>query len=249
LPRFEQDSWVLIAPAGQTAQVYYCASHNPAEPDPAKADTATIKVELVREAAQAGCPEYWRIARVQFLGRQFKAPTLPQIVRAYGITLDESATPAQVASVALRTLGDLVAAQQQGNRDKQASARYRLYALSDPAGVQARAGQADKPAAGEMEDTVTAGLNAAVSRWARQVQPVAGQLAGDAVAPDQLQTASENQVVYRPAGGQGAITLNFVRASFAGKSFCASRCDGQRARHRPPGRVGVAQSQLNPQPR
>jgi hypothetical protein len=47
-----------------TAHVYYEVSHDPNEANPAKQETATLDIELVKE--QGGVLSYWRVARVGF---------------------------------------------------------------------------------------------------------------------------------------------------------------------------------------
>ncbi len=55
----------------KSLHLYYDVSHDPAETDPAKRQTATIDIELVQE--QADGLSYWRVARVSF------APPKPRV--------------------------------------------------------------------------------------------------------------------------------------------------------------------------
>lgn len=57
----------VVTGDGQIAHVYYPVVHDPRQTDPAKQQRATIHVELVREPA--GATSYWRVARVDFAGK------------------------------------------------------------------------------------------------------------------------------------------------------------------------------------
>jgi hypothetical protein len=212
---------VTISPNGKTAHVYYPVAHDPAETDPARSETATIKVELNRESA--GGVEYWRVSRVQFLGRQFRAPG-PQVVQAYDLTLDDSATPPQVAAVTLRTLGDLIAAEKAGDKDRQASAEYRLFVLSANARLESSLTNVERRDSGELEVAKKSLLGETVGRWAQQVQTVAAVLNDPAkVTPERMQVAGASspdaaQVVYTPEG-LSPIVVEMARQSADGKTF------------------------------
>lgn len=210
-----RDSWVTITPDGETAHVYYPVSHDPAEKDPDKAETATISIELNREAAQAGGPKYWRVSRVRYLGRHFKGPGQPLIVEAYGVKLDDSATPDQVAGTALRTLADMLVADKNGDKDKRASDLYRLLALSHSSqGRQA----APVKGTGEMDEAVTRGLLAVATRWIEAVRPVAESLAGqDALTKPAVSTDAGDRVNVVYASGQGPVTVQLGRQQADGK--------------------------------
>lgn len=222
-----RESWVTITPDGRTAHVYYPVVHDPGEADPDKAETATISIEMVPEQAQAGGPEYWRVARVQFLGRQFMAPGTPHVVQAYGMTLDASATPAQVAAAMLRSLADLAVAERSGARDERASAMYRVFHLSAPRQARAVAGQIDSSAA-EGGDRLTRDLVRVVGRWLAQVQPLT-TVANDSLAvdPARMREASGStpgtvRVVYpapQDAGAQADVMVDLVRQQVEDKAF------------------------------
>ncbi|MBI4582060.1 MAG: hypothetical protein HY718_20350, partial [Planctomycetes bacterium] len=124
LATLTRDSWVAMAADGRTAEFFHPVAHDRSQTDPAKAETATLKIELNRESAQAGGPEYWRVSRVRFLGRQFPAPSAAVLVSAYGLMLDESATPEQVASVLVRSLAEMAGAEKAGKKDVWASSLY-----------------------------------------------------------------------------------------------------------------------------
>lgn len=222
-----RDSWVTITPDGRTAHVYYPVAHDPGETDLDKAETATISIEMVPEQAQAGGPEYWRVARVQFLGRQFTAPKTPYVVQAYGMTLDDSATPAQVAAAMLRSLEDLAAAEQSGARDERASAMYRVFHLAASRQARAVAGQTDSFAA-EGGDRLTRDLVKVVGRWLAQVQPLT-TVASDSTAidPARMQEANAStpgtvRVVCSPPQGSGVqedVSVDLVRQQVEDKAF------------------------------
>jgi hypothetical protein len=224
LQTFVRESWVTTTPDGQIAHVYLPVSHDPAQTDPAKAETATLNIELSREKAEAGGPEYWRVSRVQFLGRQFRAPTVPAEVQAYGMTLDESAAPAQVASAVLRSLGEMVAAEKAGAKDVRASGMYRVFNLAYPAKAQEAGAGREASKTGETDDKTTQGLAQAVFRWAGLVAPVA---TGDAAAFDparmqQTDAAGSDtvRVIYSPGqAGAEKITVDLAQQQAGGKSF------------------------------
>jgi len=224
LPTFVRDSWVTIEPNGRTAHVYYPVSHNP-QVAPAKAETATIIIELSRERAQAGGAEYWRVVRVYFLGRQFPAPVSPRIVQDYGLTLDESATPQDVATVTLRSLGDLLAADKAGAANRRASALCRLFNVSFPAPAVAKSGQVENPGEGQIDEPITRALAATILIWVRQVQPWAAVLTDPAsVGPEQMSAGTagggaNSQVTYAVTSVPGKITLDLARESWDGKAF------------------------------
>ena len=55
----------------KSVHIYYDVSHDPAETDPAKQQTATIEIELVQESADG--LSYWRVAKIAF------APPKPRV--------------------------------------------------------------------------------------------------------------------------------------------------------------------------
>lgn len=169
--------WVSMDAAMQEAHVYLSAEHDPAIADAAKKGTTTIDIEMVRE--QVGGQGYWRVLRVDFLGRNFKAPKALRVVEAYGTKLDSGADPRQVAYVVLRTLADAVAAKKDEARDKGASAGYRLMTLADGAGIRvAVRSAADGDTMGAAK-SVDEAIVRAVDRWMYAV-PVDLDLASEA---------------------------------------------------------------------
>lgn len=124
-----QRMWVRANPAMTMAHVYLGVAHRApaAEAPPAGADTATLDIEMAREVPDAGGEPYWRVVRIGYLGRNPLPPVELQVVDAYGLVLDENATPEQVTEVARRTLADAAAAT---NPDAKASAVMRLMCLS-----------------------------------------------------------------------------------------------------------------------
>lgn len=225
-----RDSWVAVGADGRTAHVYYPVAHDPGESDPEKAQTATIDIELSREPAgdaQAGGAEYWRVSRVQFLGRQFRAPPAAQVVQAYGKTLDDSAGPAEVASAMLRTLADMAAAEQAGAKDQRVSAMCRAFSLSHPAQVLAQSGATPSPAGDETEDAITRTLAQAVIRWAELVQPFAATTGSTGFDAGRMQESAgpdgnTARVVHSPEQRPDApeeLTVELARKTDGGKSF------------------------------
>lgn len=220
---FVRESWVAVATNGKAAQVFLPVAHDPAETDPAKAQTATIEVELVRETAQSGGSEYWRVVRVNFLGRRFRAPSAAQVVQAYGLTLDESAGPAQVAGVVLRSLAEMVdAADKPGRQDLRASAMYRVFCLADTARVLAASRTPE--ASEERGDVLTVSVANAVSQWAQEIQPAVEAIKDPSkVAPEQMQVRMAGdaaaQVTFNPPQADYPILIEMVQDQAAGKSF------------------------------
>lgn len=209
-----RESWAMIGADGQRSQVYYPVSHDPTL-EPAKTQTATIDVELIRQVPQAGGPELWRIATVRFLGKQIIAPLQPVTVQAYGLTLDESATPQQVASVMLRSLAQMAQADKAQAIDLRTSAMYRAYSLMAVAQVKGRLA-----AAGKANDAET--LANVAKNWAARVVPVLAEIEGNA-APDKLQAAGNTDgtatVTYVPAGKAAAVSVQLMPQSLAGKTW------------------------------
>ncbi len=56
---------------GGLVHVYCDLKHDPAEMDPAKQETATLDIEMVRQSA--GSKAYWRVARMSYLGAKERA--------------------------------------------------------------------------------------------------------------------------------------------------------------------------------
>lgn len=218
LETLKRDTWVSIAPSGRNASVFYPVAHDPAA-EPAKSQTATIEVELVREAAASGGAEYWRVARLQFLGRQFRAPSAPRIVQAYGMTLDESAGPEQVASVVLRSLVELLAADKAGAQDARASALYRLFNLAQASRVMPRVALKDQ----EDATAETLGTATAVAEWARAVAPAFDALKEPSKsAPEQMRATAAGdtvRVACAAAGLETPITVDLAREQADGKAL------------------------------
>ncbi len=199
LETLRRDSWVTISPEGKSADVYLPVAHNPAETEPAKMETATIKVDLNREAGANG-EEYWRISRVRYLGRKFAAEAGPLVVQAYGLTLDANASPEQVASVAVRSLADIDKAEQAGQKDVRASATFRMFCLTDAAKVQAAS---------------KAPLAEVVDGWAKQVGAGAGSL-----TPEQMKaTVSGSSAKVEAATSAGPISVDLVQQAAGGQNY------------------------------
>ena len=177
-------------------------SHDPSVTDPAQAETATIDVELNREQATSGNDAYWRVSRVRFLGRQFAGPKQAHTVQAYGMNLDGSAAPEQVAAVLLRSLAEMGQAALDGNKDLRASALYRVLALIDPLQVEARSRSGLATADAVAGKT----LSGIVNGWADQMQRIVG--VGE-VKPEQIQPA---------AGADGKTTVATYADSSGGKA-------------------------------
>jgi|GEM_PF-861915 len=220
LQTFVRESWATVTPDGQTAHVYLPVAHDPAQTDPGKTETATISIELSREKAEAGGPEYWRVSRVQFLGRRFRAPTQAHVVQAYDMTLDESATPAQVASAVLRSLGEMAAAEKVGAKDVRASAMYRVFNLAIPQ----RATVGRQPS--EASDATDQALTQTVLGWAALVAPLAATGDAPAFDPARMQPTAgpdsgTSRVLYSPAqsADTGTIAVDLAQQQAGGKSF------------------------------
>jgi len=125
--------WVLMSVDGQSAHVHYNAAHDPSEKDPSKRQTATIDVELVKAAA--GARSFWRISRVDYLGRP---STRARIVEAFGLRLDETATPQQVAYVLLRSLAEQARLARGGARSERKAAAMLTFSLAAHAAIESR---------------------------------------------------------------------------------------------------------------
>jgi hypothetical protein len=210
-------SWLAFSADQKTANLFMPVSHEAATAAAADAETATMNIELNHEAA--GGSEYWRVSRVRFLGRHFNAPTSLEIVQAYGVTLDETAKPEQVASVLLQSL-DEMARQGRDNKDVRACARYRVFCLVDVAQALVRS-RAEKAAAGAGESS--ASLSKLVDGWADQAASVLlsgpqGKLPEPipaTVDPD----GKKATATYRPNGGAGAVTVELVQRNADGKTY------------------------------
>lgn len=63
----EASSRMRTAATDTSAHVYMDVAHDPANPSPAKHETATLDVELAKEPGAGG--SYWRVARVGYMGR------------------------------------------------------------------------------------------------------------------------------------------------------------------------------------
>ena len=122
-----QRMWVRYNPGMTVAHVYLVVAHDPAEADSAKRETATLDIEMAREAPDAGGDPYWRAVRISYLGRNPIPPMGLWVVEAYGILLNENATPERVSDVARRALAE---AATPANADPKASAIMRLMCLS-----------------------------------------------------------------------------------------------------------------------
>lgn len=222
-----RDSWATISVDGQQSHVYYPVSHDPAA-DPGKTETATINIELVREAAQAAGSEYWRVATVRFLGQQVSPPAKPVTVLANGLTLDESATPQQVASVMLQSLAQLIQADKSQAKDLRVSAMYRVFCLSYPAQLRAR-----MASGGRSSDSDT--LVLAIKTWTAQVVPNLLTIQTSAV-PDKMQVvnnADGTAAVTCPLGSAGlAIAVQLARQTALDKAYW--RVVGVKAMPTPP---------------
>lgn len=224
VPSFKDDtletltarSWVAVSPDGKTAQVYIPAAHNPAQPDPEKAETATIDLELARE--QAGGESYWRVSRVMFLGRQFRAAMTPRIVQAYGLTIDGNAKPVQATAVALKSLAQIALAEQGPMRDVRASAIYRMFCLTDPARAAGQPAAAD-----DADDSVAKRLGEVVVQWAAKVAPVANEImtAGDLPAVLRETGAQQGtEVVFAPGNDPAkAVTVTLIQQRLGEVAF------------------------------
>jgi hypothetical protein len=209
-----RDSWATISADGQQSHVYYPVSHDPAA-DPAKAETATINVELVREAAQVAGPEYWRVATVRFLGQQILPPAQPVVVLANGLMLDESATPQQVAWVMLQSLAQLIQADKLHAKDLRVSAMYRVFCLSNPAQPRAQMGSN-----GNTKDADTLAL--AIKTWVAQVAPNLLTIQTSAV-PDKMQVVNNTDGTAEatcPLGSaDSAITVQLAQQTASNKAY------------------------------
>jgi len=74
LATVQKNAIVALAADGQTAHVFYPASHDPTA-EPAKQEPAIINIEMVREKPADGGEAMWRIAWVQFAGKGRMSPT------------------------------------------------------------------------------------------------------------------------------------------------------------------------------
>lgn len=200
-------SWAVYGPEPGTAKVFLPVSHHmPPKLDTPEDETATIQVELTREPGTGG--EFWRVSLVRFLGRQVPPVSSPVTVQAYGLTLDDAATPQQVTAVLLRSLAQAAQAGQSGNKDLRVSALYRASLLASPA--QAVANTAGK---GMAETIKTTGDVA--QAWARQVATVPS--VQDA-KPEQIQSTPGPDGKSAQAVCNG-VTTQIVQQPFGGKNY------------------------------
>jgi hypothetical protein len=65
---------------GGVANVLYDVVHDPSQTDPAKQQRATLHIELVKEKASSGSGEFWRVAKIGYLGRGEAIPAVPGVV-------------------------------------------------------------------------------------------------------------------------------------------------------------------------
>jgi hypothetical protein len=77
---------VVTAPDGKRAEVTFEASHNPTASSDKDREPVTMAIELAKEPG-AGGKEYWRVARVGYLGR-------PGVIRALPTTRIAATAPA-----------------------------------------------------------------------------------------------------------------------------------------------------------
>lgn len=110
---FAAKVWTLTSLDGKTAHVYYDVCHDPSVTELADRQTATLDVELVREAA--GVQSFWRVARIDYLGQ---TPCRARIIEAPGMKLAESSTPREVATALLEALRHQIEMKQRGTRNE-----------------------------------------------------------------------------------------------------------------------------------
>jgi hypothetical protein len=124
-PRAAMDRmWTLIAPDRRSASVFYDVEHDPAQPDPAQRQTATVEIELAKVGSVGRM--FWRVARVGYLG--VLRPEV-RVVEAFGVRLDEKAEPEQAAFVLLRSLAEQARLTESGTKSERRAVLMRAYSL------------------------------------------------------------------------------------------------------------------------
>jgi len=234
---FAAKAWVLTGLSRRRAHVFYDVCHDPAETDPAKRQTATIDVELAEE--KAGGQSYWRVARIDYLGR---TRAQPAIVEAFGQTLDETAGPEQVAYVLLRALAREVELARNGTRNERRAAMMLTFSLAAhdiieqrlladvnkdrPEGERAKSLGPNRD--GEVLRAITA-IGGEQSRWAQMVAPYVQDLDAVLDKPADLEAGPSGDGRYahvlcrvppgeaetQPARGNESVMLDVVLAPTA----------------------------------